>query len=1229
MDNKYKVYIINTESITSNRYITLAIKRAFEKSPYVSAVTLGDFSNALGEFVHGEFDIFMCIGGAADSAPILARLCKLASISVLWITEDPYELRRNVAYSDIFDVVFTNDKMSVPEYLGKASHLPLAADKVFNFIPALNRDEDYIYDLLFIGTAWPNRVSLINDLLGAFGPTLKAKLALSYNQFLPVPKLIYPELITDWRCSNIEFARLANKSRVVLSIDRIFSASPGSPLTGSTPPPRLFEAAAAGGFQVYVSESNEAKSYFDHGQEFIHCGYDSAVEAVRTALQDPIKRIEGAAAAQRRAMQDHLYENRVEEIVRTLRQTQPRNKAVRKRVSSLKTVLVVTHNVAGSRPGGGVEIYQEQLKNLPVNYRVIYLHPVDSRTFRVTCYSETKDYEIPQASGQYDLTNRSLENLFEKILFEWRVDIAHFQHLLGFSLSLPLIARSCGVPTVWTYHDHYLICERFTLLDYEGRFCDTASKDLVTCDVCLSASNGLPAGSQARRRNFVEKVAGGLDAIITSTAFSKDYIRRIYPTIRDESVSVIEMLTPNTSSFTKAGNNPRSLSGPLKVAISGNFSDVKGAGYMLRIFNMMRDDNIEFTVLGRVDKPFDDVLEALEFKNVKVLGGYDQAKIADILSIFQMSLHLSLWPETYMISLSESWLAGLVPIVTNLGAQGERVTDQLDGFIVQPHDPASVVNRLREVISGALDLSSMRNRIQSKKFSTAEEHVNDLELIYRKLIEKKPLVHVDNLLRYRTYYSLDAFDCGIRTNSRTWNTPETVWDETFSSVLEPNLEPPTFDFPSEFAHLSLVKAGAGNGEVKIEFEEMRCDGRNATRKNALASSSLGLKGWITVSTDIQFVKRFIVLKGATVSLYVPASVVSRADVAEAFKNLDSAEAGFDLNIDVSYLPSGDYEICILNVFNGKVYDTNTCHSVFIEHPNHTDGTLVWVPGEGLFDDVPLGTLPFTDVTLGFEEQAGDIPLTVAPVFENRFRVVGSVRVSDLHSYFLYARIVLTSRADLSIYWTKVVSVGVRARAGSARDSSVYEFEVDLALNPLPSDLYDVSLAVYSREGALRSPLIASLDTRIGVQHKLVLRSQFDEYIDAAKFIVEPGTQLVIDTVAALGSGQGQSGTIDVSGWAYLKGVGAPRATFSYFEHDGLRVFTSGTVVNRDDVADHLSDTSAAQSGFRFVMPSEMIQYKGLNLCQVYDDGVVVFQGFGALIDAYRHKMQAMTELEIS
>ena len=93
---------------------------------------------------------------------------------------------------------------------------------------------------------------------------------------------------------------------------------------------------------------------------------------------------------------------------------------------------------------------------------------------------------------------------------------------------------------------------------------------------------------------------------------------------------------------------------PLRVAVPGNMSFIKGADSLCRIFSETRDDPIEFHLFGRVATPYDDVLRTLDLPHVHVHGGYKPEDSCQQLATCDVSLMLSIWPETYVLTLSES-----------------------------------------------------------------------------------------------------------------------------------------------------------------------------------------------------------------------------------------------------------------------------------------------------------------------------------------------------------------------------------------------------------------------------------------------------------------------------------------------------------------------------------------------------------------------------------------------
>ena len=80
--------------------------------------------------------------------------------------------------------------------------------------------------------------------------------------------------------------------------------------------------------------------------------------------------------------------------------------------------------------------------------------------------------------------------------------------------------------------------------------------------------------------------------------------------------------------------------------------------------------------------------------------------------------------------------AGVVPIVTDIGALGERVTHNVNGFKVPVDEPAAVVNKLRDILHEPRQLPRMRRQIHSGLYRQMDEHLAFLTGHYRRLMSE-------------------------------------------------------------------------------------------------------------------------------------------------------------------------------------------------------------------------------------------------------------------------------------------------------------------------------------------------------------------------------------------------------------------------------------------------------------------------------------------------------------
>ncbi len=1183
----FSILLLDTEPGTHNHYIVLAIADALRRHPKVARVRLAGHADALEALVDEGHDTLIAFGGARKHAPILGRLAALAPLSILWTTEDPYERADNVRCSTGFDLVFTNDRASVPAYGGRARHLPLAAASLFQDLPVLGDDRDYLYDLLFIGTAWPNRVESLNAILATLPPDLKVKLALPWNPYIGPPALDDPGLVTDWRCGNRDFARLANRSRVVLTLPRVFSASDASQAQGSTPPPRLFETALAGGFQVVISPEPEIRDYYEPGAEIALCADDAAGAAViATMLERPEARIAAARAARARTRAEHLYDHRVAAILDAAsalsRRPRPRRRA------TARTVLMLSHNRAGYRGGGGVEIYQEALAGLAPDYEVLFLFPLlhDGRwSLRLEGRGVSETVECG-AIGLPKLTDPHVEGVFERILFEHRVDLVHIHHLLHLPLSLPLVAKACGVPVVYHLHDHYLVCERWLLLDHSGRFCDVVARGRDQCDACLVAASNYPPGAKARRDGFVSRVVRAIDAFVASTPGTGAYLRAFYPEIEADRIVTLPMLAPFDASL--VARPPLALEDAprLTVAVLGNFAGHKGGDDIIELMRICEEYPIHFKVFGRIDAHHAGRLRGLPPDRVTLSGPYEPHAIHALLAGCDVSLHLSTWPETYVIALTEAWQAGLVPVVTALGALAERVTDGVDGFLVPPHDPGTVRARLLDLFHDPERLERMRAVVRAKRFPTVAAHLDGVRDVYERLIAAHPCPHDRVPDRVRVTFDLSLTEMGLRVNAHSWVLRDIQWDGANSTtptgavarpavplldaLPEAEASPPAIVLPLTHPALAFVRDG------------LRLDDREIAHPTGhdLVLRHLSVKGWLRRLDAPPPSRTYLRFTGSSRVVYAALHPDERADVAASLGDPDAARAGFIGTVDVAGLDFGPHTLDLVQTDRAGGLVALGLGRVFA--PGTTDGALArFIRGDS------AGAGPaLRDIRQNLPEAGGVLLAAPGDLWAVAGRLEGATDAGPS----------LRLRGADGTEWL------ARGTPGAAGDGT---FRLVAALTGLEPGRYAIVLddgPSGRDEGPAHLEIVDGPD-----------RYRFDGTMPAAfrrRFIKRLKRAPAIEQATRSPA----SGLVTCRGWGFARGLGDVLCTFALWDDaTGRPRACIAARLARPDIAAHLGTAQALGGGFELGIPRAALLSGRVRFFQCYRRRTVEFTGFATAL----------------
>lgn len=696
-----RVLLLNTKDAVANpnSYMTFAAAEGLRAHLGRDHVKIVTNENVVEEACQRRPDALICLDGEEVRFDTVLEIKKMEIPVIGWLTEDPYELPVNLQNQDLYDVVFTNERSAAAKYRqGKATFLPFAASRTLCYYPV--RDSCR-YDVCIAGTAWPERVEWCRKLREEV-PDLRWKFILHRAQ-KEVPKYAFQEPLvqTDYRLSIGDICRVFNQSRIVVSLKREFSG--WNPQLGLSPAPRVFETALSGTAQLIQTATNdEIAEFFELGKEIET--FDSVkecAEKINTILDDETRRKSIALKGQERVLRDHLYANRVGPIIEWINS---QNRAAPTLMKPARRLLVCVHSSTQSGAWGGVEVLTEQLvEHLKSSWSVFLLYPQERHARRIW---RLVDINTGRVEEEYVSTLHEAATFapresarFKRILLGKQISLVHFQHLIGFPLELPLAAAELGIPYTMTWGDYYPVCHKFTLLDMTGFYCSPDKIPIETCDVCLNATHGYMPGSQLARRAVMSRVMLRSRSIICLSHMQREIITRLFPEVADR-IQVIEPLNADLQVTNIEPTEPPDT-GPLNVAVTGNFARQKGAdtaAYVMKYYQ--NSPEIHFHVLGRVDPEYDGILATVGLKsgsNVHILGGYKPSQRYSIFRGIHVALFLSIWPEGYPMTLEDLKKARVPCVATDMGEIGRQITHGINGWKVPPHDAGSVISILNSL----------------------------------------------------------------------------------------------------------------------------------------------------------------------------------------------------------------------------------------------------------------------------------------------------------------------------------------------------------------------------------------------------------------------------------------------------------------------------------------------------------------------------------------------------
>lgn len=395
-----------------------------------------------------------------------------------------------------------------------------------------------------------------------------------------------------------------------------------------------------------------------------------------------------------------------------------------------KNILFVVHD----NLIGGVELHvKDMIDELCANYNCFLLFK-EEQSLLLTAYSNKETiqfiFHLNEDYGHMVFTIPEYKKVIRDILIGFKIDLVHVHHTLGHTLDIFYEALKYKIPVAITLHDFYYLCPTLNLLDVNLKYCK-GTLDEERCLNCLHSKLGSTEKSLKEWRNEIQKILISVSRIFVPNQTVKEIYCEYYNKI-NQKISVIE----HGVVFQKSAYKPK-FDGKeaLNIAFIGNLNPHKGSIIVQDLILENTDTSIKWHIFGWIG---DTMLSQLNRDDLQKHGSYARNELVDLLSTHKIHLIciLSILPETYCYTLTESIIAGIPVLVTDLGALGERVQASGTGWIVNYEAPATqILNKINTIKE---DLNNYNEHVEAvnqcvikNTHEMCDEYRKEYELLFK------------------------------------------------------------------------------------------------------------------------------------------------------------------------------------------------------------------------------------------------------------------------------------------------------------------------------------------------------------------------------------------------------------------------------------------------------------------------------------------------------------------
>lgn len=397
-----------------------------------------------------------------------------------------------------------------------------------------------------------------------------------------------------------------------------------------------------------------------------------------------------------------------------------------------KRILYVVH-----RGGGGTQFTNKDLMKHVQNVLDCFILVSNAEEVILSRYKNNKfevisTWKIKSKWSAKNFYNDEFRNIYFNVLTALKIDIIHIRHLIQHTFDLPLIAEKLEIPVIFSFHDFYLICPSYNLLDDKNNYCaGNCTEGNEQCKIPMAILNDLPILRSfiPKWRMHVSNILSKASAFVTTSEIVKKIFISIYPQLSNEEFEVIEHGRDfRKINKTAAYYDEPSKNQPTKILFPGDIRNHKGAEFIKQLKMEDKDSKLEFHFMGALNE---------DLMNCGIYHGhYKRNNFCRIVRKIKPSFIgiFSIWPETYCHTLSEAWSCGVPVLATKIGVLEERVNKNKGGWLLNYQNPTDAYEKILRIINSNDEYLNVVENVNKISFKSTEDMAKDYLKLYNKFL---------------------------------------------------------------------------------------------------------------------------------------------------------------------------------------------------------------------------------------------------------------------------------------------------------------------------------------------------------------------------------------------------------------------------------------------------------------------------------------------------------------